>query len=71
MHGNSLDDLDKLATMTGRLQAEFRKHLMAAKAWRMPERPLIVSRQTNIGGQQIIQQTHPQEATNEQGAKDA
>lgn len=71
VRGNSLDDLDKLSTMTGRLQTEFRKHLMAAKSWRMPDRPLIVSRQTNIGAQQIIQQTQPGEPTNEQGAKDA
>lgn len=71
MRGNSLDDLDKLSIMTGRLQTEFRKHLVTAKTWRLQDRPLIVSHQTNIGGQQIIQQTNAAGATNEVGAKDA
>lgn len=69
LRGNSLGDLDRLSTMSERLYGEFRRHLLALKAWRTPPRPMIVSRQTNIGAQQII---HAEtSATIEQGANDA
>lgn len=68
---NTLADFERISTMSERLYGEFRRHLLGLKAWQAPPRALIVSRQTNIGGQQIIHQDGRHGRANELGANDA
>lgn len=66
----SIEQLEKISLVISRLQADYRKNLLALKEWRSPTRNLILAKQANIANQQIVHQDMTGN-TNELGSKDA
>lgn len=66
----SIDQLEKIALVISRLQADYRRNLLALKEWRSPTRNLILAKQANVANQQIVHQDMTGK-TGELGSKDA
>ena len=57
---DNFDRLEQCANITSKLQADFRKTLMALKEWNAPPRAVIHTQQANVANQQVIQQVQAQ-----------
>lgn len=67
------DRIEQMAAVASRLQADFRKTLLALKEWKAPPKSFIVAQQANIANQQVVTQ-NPEKTnttTNELGTNHA